>query len=78
MQYIEKKAVIDAIWQGCGACAEEVEQLPAVEIVRCKECKYWKPNWCVAPGYYRCIEWPSATREHDFCSRGERREHENT
>lgn len=38
MEYIEKKATLDAIWKGCGACAEEVEQLQVVEIVRCGEC----------------------------------------
>ena len=36
------------------------------EIVRCKECKYYKDEWC----YWRDVE----IRADDFCSYGERSE----
>lgn len=69
MQYIEKKAALDAIWQGCGACAEELEQLPVVEIVRCEECKHFdKDNaFCEGRG------WPmQLVPEDGYCDRGEK------
>ena len=45
----------------------------AVEVVRCKDCKYCKPS--AAPGRYFC-DWRreySETFLSDFCSYGERR-----
>lgn len=55
-EYIEKKSVIDAIWQGCGACAEELEQLPVVEIVRCGECASHGKCWFENQGAEFCSQ----------------------
>ena len=38
--------------------------VPSIDIVRCKECKYYKDEWC----YWRDVE----IRADDFCSYGER------
>ena len=63
-------------------CIDNHPIADVVEVVRCKDCKYWKDasvdaitevHWgeCRKPlGDYRCCE----TAEYDFCSYGERRE----
>lgn len=53
-----------------------------VEVVRCKDCKYYKKNIsCVGGLYNGCSEWLNEgneieVREDDYCSYGERREDE--
>lgn len=51
---------------------EEIKRLPtvdAVEVVRCRDCKYWVyPNTC---GFETITRY-----ELDFCSMGERKEDE--
>ena len=50
-------------------------RVDAVEVVRCKDCKFWKDDIlrddgkikCCSVGYYM-------TKENDFCSFGKRRE----
>ena len=73
MEYIEKKKVIDAIWKGCGACDEEIKQLPTVEIVRCKKCAKYEDK---KSAYYKgfCSEMAICLMNDDgFCSWGEKR-----
>ena len=58
----------------------------AVEVVRCKDCKYWASNGKdeilgVEDGVCCCYQWESdyfniETTSDDFCSYGERREGE--
>lgn len=46
----------------------------AVEVVRCKECKYWEESQYY-PKFMVCtyVKGATFTRQHDdFCSRGER------
>lgn len=49
-----------------------------VEVVRCKDCKYYKRNVpCVGGHYNGCDEWldegnPIIVYDNDFCSYGER------
>ena len=40
----------------------------AVEVVRCKDCKYWDP--------WHCSQFNDHTHEVDYCSYGERKESE--
>lgn len=40
----------------------------AVSVVRCKDCKYWNP--------WHCSQFNDHTHEVDYCSYGERRDHE--
>ena len=46
----------------------QIKSAPSIDIVRCKECKYYeaKEDWC----YWR----DEAITADDFCSYGERRE----
>lgn len=56
---------------------EAIERVPtvdAVEVVRCKDCKYhrrvdWGMGDCEYPNGFKWIAY-----DNDFCSRGERRE----
>ena len=44
------------------------------ELVRCKECKWWKLSEYNTFGIHICKRFSGVRGEHDFCSRGERRE----
>lgn len=71
-EYIEKRAALDAIWQGCGACAEELEQLPVVEIVRCGECKFYT-SMIPSKKLGICSLVSRHLGDDGFCSEGERK-----
>ena len=43
-----------------------LDSAPSIDIVRCKECKYYEADWC----YWR----DEAITVDDFCSYGERSE----
>lgn len=47
--------------------------IDAVEVVRCKDCKYWHSNteFC---DVWSCLNVAQRTLADDYCSRGERRE----
>ena len=66
MEYIEKKKAVDAVFAGCGACTEEIEDLPTVDIVRCKDCIHMENSIC---NYFA---WRTAAEE--FCSHGREKE----
>lgn len=64
------------------ALKEAMERVPtvdAVEVVRCKDCRYyhiyWESNGHTEKGYGAC-DWinDNSVREDHFCSWGERRE----
>ena len=73
MILIEKDKAIDAIGEvhpldyNARATKARIEQLPTIEIVRCRECKHHDG--------IRCFRWNSTiiTGFDDFCSNGERR-----
>lgn len=44
------------------------------EIVRCKDCKWWKLSDYNTFGIHVCKKFGGVRGEHDFCSRGEGRE----
>lgn len=48
-----------------------------VEVVRCKDCKYWQRNTGVfdSPNGL-CSQWSDVLNGYDFCSYGERRSEE--
>ena len=53
---------------------EDVPTADVVEVVRCKDCKYWENGKDYEP-YCNHIEGTfSDTTEDDFCSHGERKE----
>ena len=47
---------------------QEIMVAPSIDIVRCKECKYWHNKLCATWSQFRTIE----TEADDFCSYGER------
>ena len=51
-----------------------LEEAPAIDIVRCKDCRYWKKEYrfCILNGV-DCYG-NSPFDENGFCSRGERRD----
>lgn len=55
---------------------DEIDDAPtidAVEVVRCKDCKYWNSNteFC---NIWSCLNVAQRTLNRDYCSRGERRD----
>ena len=54
---------------------DEMEQEKKVEVVRCKDCIYYKSNCCFNRqwDFESSVEVP-LVRENDFCSYGEREE----
>lgn len=50
------------------------EKDETVEVVRCKDCKWWKLSEYNTCGIHICQRFSGVRGEHDFCSRGERRE----
>ena len=89
--YISREAAIEAIWKPevrpndlifdalRRACEEEVKHIPAadvVEVVRCKDCKYYTEGKLLGPTkfcYFYQIGTGLNTADDDFCSKGERR-----
>lgn len=50
--YISRKAVLDMLDKECGSCADTgyIFSLPGIEVVRCKDCKFFVSDmeWCEA------------------------------
>ena len=60
---------------------EEMPTVDAVEVVRCRKCKHWKPSGSKAGNSFSDMEYIGGCeftnyyrRESDFCSYGERKE----
>lgn len=60
---------------------EEMPTVDAVEVVRCRKCKHWKPSGSKAGNSFSDMEYIGGCeftkyccRENDFCSYGERKE----
>lgn len=52
--------------------AQFAPSVDAVEVVRCKECKYSRPKKTGIK--LHCAWWYRSVEDEDYCSRGERRE----
>ena len=62
-------------------CIEQAPTVDAVPVVRCRECKYWKPSGSKAGNSFSDMEYIGGCeftkycrRESDFCSYGKRKE----
>ena len=62
-------------------CIEDAPTVDAVPVVRCRECKHWKPSGSKAGNSFSDMEYIGGCeftkycrREIDFCSYGERKE----
>ena len=57
--------------------AERIEEAPSIDIVRCKECKWYSTDiWTTEYWCDRISSWGNCkhVKPDDFCSYGERRE----
>ena len=93
-EYIERKCLIDMISErnrntcngkmSCLQMKRMVESIPVADVasvVRCKECKHWKPSGSKAGNSFSDMEYIGGCeftnycrRESDFCSYGEKRD----
>ena len=84
-----EKRLIDANALNWGRCPadgklvsawlNEAPTVDAVEVVRCKDCKYWNEEnkWCYKHSHYfndgvNWLQWERFESD-DFCSHGERK-----
>lgn len=63
----------DEFLNGVVYMAQRIEEAPTIDIVRCKECRYWEMRnsprgWCVVHQGYVSPQY--------FCADGERKESE--
>lgn len=49
---------------------KDVEDAPSIDIVRCKECKNFRPD--AEPAYERCRHFWAEVDEEDWCVRSEK------
>ena len=68
-------------WNGLIDLIEKAPTIDAVSVVRCRECKHWKPTGSKAGNSFSDMEYIGGCeftkycrRESDFCSYGERKE----
>lgn len=86
-EYVKAVMINDRLMQGnaeFNLYAQQVEiqvnAMPSIYIVRCKECKYWdthtmqftENNLVIA----RCKQWLQYSRMNGYCHNGERKESE--
>lgn len=76
---IDRQAAIDAIGIEYGIDASEVLErlmkVDAVEVVRCKYCKYFTVSKELEyyPGLGMCVRWDDLSKLESYCSYAERR-----
>lgn len=66
-------------WNGLIGLIEKAPTIDAVPVVRCRECKHWKPSGSKAGNSFSDMEYIGGCefskycrRESDFCSYGEK------
>lgn len=83
-EYIEREALLHEMKMDIRPPFAVVRDFPAADVdpvVRCKECKHWKPSGSKAGNSFSDMEYIGGCeftnycrRESDFCSYGERKE----
>lgn len=69
--YVNKDEALKAVsWDTEAYTA--INMLFTVEVVRCKDCKWWKLSEYNTVGIHICQKFSGVRGEHDFCSRGEK------
>ena len=78
-ELIDRQAAIDSISKGCqelrgvfARCEENIEALPSVELVQCKDCKH-NPKVDILDEICTFVNPP---KDDFFCKYGERRDDE--
>ena len=74
---------LDEIRKMLDACPNkgyvEMDEIPpadVVEVVRCKDCKWWSLPENITADFYICKKFDGVRYGEDYCSRGERRKDE--
>lgn len=70
---ISRRATIEMlkVMPGIGNRAlDRIAALPAVQIIRCKDCKYWSTDPPINGKHY-CNRYEHSCDEYDFCSKAE-------
>ena len=68
MEELEKEVKLADDWKTAHEIANVVKYAPSIDIVPCKECKYWHNKLCATWSQFRTIE----TEADDFCSYGQK------
>ena len=75
-----KKAIYREAILAVKSILHSAKPIDAVEVVRCRECKHWKPSGSKAGNSFSDMEYIGGCeftkycrRESDFCSYGEKR-----
>lgn len=55
-------------------CVADLKDMPAVDVVRCKDCQYWRRYHLKVGDFGICQKSRGETDVTDFCSQGERNE----
>lgn len=82
-EYIERSAVIDLItrrYELPELCTHEINSIPAadvVEVVRCKNCRYYQDAKVNEKGFLICPASSMEITEADYCSYGEHMDKED-
>lgn len=58
------------------AALKQEPTVDAVEVVRCKDCKYWENGKDHEPYCNHCVSMMSDSEPDDFCSYGERKDND--
>ena len=61
----------DVIYIDKNECAKRIEKIPAIDIVRCAECRKSHIDGKTTH-YLWCTEWGRSTDTFGYCERGER------
>lgn len=61
-------------YRDCREALRNAPTIDAVEVARCRECKYCLVQIPLPDGYLYCQELNRAVSDNDYCSRGARRE----
>lgn len=73
-RYIDAEWLTNTLKSRGNVLIDSLDSAPSIDIVRCKDCKYWKESQYY-PEFMVCtyVKGATFTRQHDdFCSRGER------
>jgi hypothetical protein len=80
-EYIDRGALLKELerfphLQMAGSIVRSMPKEDVVEVVRCKDCKYWENGKDYEPYCNHFDSTLSDTTENDFCSYGKRKEQE--
>ena len=48
--------------------------ITVAELIRCKDCKYYRPFITEPDVFHYCVLWSKRFKENEYCARAERKE----